>query len=149
VTAGTTPAEHGDLACTITPCGEGAAPISVYHGKNGTDGADGADGCSPDITITATTDATSSATPTVTVTKGGTACAPTFALAFHGLKGSGGSTSGYSGNLATIYFEDVGGGYLRAYRRVLTVTNGLITSVSPAPGSNTDIINVTNIVTCT
>lgn len=39
VTAGTTPSEHGDLAFTITPCGEGATPISVYHGKNGAPGA--------------------------------------------------------------------------------------------------------------
>ena len=39
VTAGTTPAVHGDLAATITPCGEDATPISIYHGRNGTDGA--------------------------------------------------------------------------------------------------------------
>ena len=38
------PAEHGAEAYTITPCGSGAQPITVYHGKNGTDGQDGADG---------------------------------------------------------------------------------------------------------
>jgi hypothetical protein len=49
VTAGTTPSDPGPLAFTITPCGEGATPISVYHGKNGEDG------CSPTVSPAAQT----------------------------------------------------------------------------------------------
>lgn len=54
------------------------------------DGQNGQDGVTPDIAMTATADATSSANPTVSVTKGGTAANPTFALAFSGLKGQPG-----------------------------------------------------------
>ena len=57
---------------------------------DGTPGQNGQDGVTPDITMTATADATSSANPTVTVTKGGTTANPTFALAFSGLKGEQG-----------------------------------------------------------
>lgn len=44
VTACSVPTEHGDCAYIITPCGEGATPITVYHGRNGTDG------CAPVVT---------------------------------------------------------------------------------------------------
>ena len=52
----------------------------------------GAAGSAPTITMTASTDAVSSPTPSVTVTKTGTDEAPTYALAFSGLKGSKGDT---------------------------------------------------------
>ena len=50
----------------------------------------GADGDYPDITASATADATSSANPSVVVTKTGTDAAPNFAFAFSGLKGAQG-----------------------------------------------------------
>lgn len=52
----------------------------------------GSPGATPVITVTATADATSSDTPTVTVTKSGTDTAPSFAMAFSGLKGVQGQT---------------------------------------------------------
>lgn len=52
----------------------------------------GSPGATPVITVTATADATSSDTPTVTVTKSGTDTAPSFAMAFSGLKGAQGQT---------------------------------------------------------
>ena len=55
-------------------------------GADGTNGTDGKDGVTPDITITATVDDTTG-TPAVQVTEGGTPAAPTFNLAFSGLKG--------------------------------------------------------------
>lgn len=58
---------------------------------DGTPGTPGSDGVTPDITMSATADATSSANPTVTVTKSGTAANPAFSLAFSGLKGTAGS----------------------------------------------------------
>lgn len=50
----------------------------------------GADGTYPDITASATADATSSANPSVDVTKTGTDDAPNFAFSFSGLKGAQG-----------------------------------------------------------
>ena len=56
------------------------------QGETGPQGPAGADGVTPDITVTATVDDTTG-TPAVQVTEGGTPEAPTFNLAFSGLKG--------------------------------------------------------------
>ena len=63
-------------------------PIPVYFANSikGAPGQDGTDGVTPDITMTATVDDTTG-TPSVKVTEGGTPAAPTFNLAFSGLKG--------------------------------------------------------------
>lgn len=58
-------------------------------GENGQDGLNGADGVTPDITANATVDATTG-TPSVQVTKTGTAAEPAFTFAFSGLKGEQG-----------------------------------------------------------
>ena len=55
-----------------------------------TNGARGSDGSTPNITMSATADNTSSANPSVLVTKTGTPDNPNFALAFSGLKGQQG-----------------------------------------------------------
>ena len=62
------------------------------QGAKGDKGDTGNTGATPSITMTATADAQSSATPSVAVTKGGTDENPTFALAFSGLKGAKGDT---------------------------------------------------------
>lgn len=64
-------------------------------------GDDGDPGVTPTITMSATSDATSSPTPTVNVSKTGTDEAPNFALAFSGLKGAQGDT-GSQGPAATV-----------------------------------------------
>lgn len=61
-------------------------------GEQGPTGPQGPAGTTPVITATATADNTSSATPTVQVTKSGTDAAPSFAFAFSGLKGQKGDT---------------------------------------------------------
>ena len=81
---------------TVTKDVEHHQAIITVTDKNGVTSTtidDGVPGVTPDITVTATTDALSSQTPTVTVTKTGTDEAPSFALAFSGLKGSDGSGS--------------------------------------------------------
>lgn len=62
------------------------------QGPTGATGAAGATGATPEITMTASSDGTYSATPTVTVVKGGTDLNPTFSLAFSGLRGQTGAT---------------------------------------------------------
>lgn len=73
---------------------QGSQSFNVLDGQDGAPGQpgqNGTDGVTPDITMTATTDATSSANPTVTVTKGGTLANPTYNLALSGFKGQPGA----------------------------------------------------------
>lgn len=79
---------------------QGPQGIQGPAGENGQDGAQGpqgiqgpagADGVTPNVSMTASVDATTG-TPAVSVTKSGTAAEPAFSLAFSGLKGEQGES---------------------------------------------------------
>lgn len=77
------------------PAGEngqdGAQGPQGIQGIQGPAGPAGADGVTPDVSVTASVDATTG-TPAVSVTKTGTAAEPNFALSFSGLKGEQGES---------------------------------------------------------
>ena len=80
-----------DSGATITITDRnGTTTADIANGKNGANGKDGTAGTTPDITASATVDNTSSTTPSVKVTKTGTAEAPVFSFAFSGLNGEKG-----------------------------------------------------------
>lgn len=62
---------------------------SSVHINNGAQGAPGSDGTTPDVSVNASVGA-NTGTPSVTVTKSGTAAQPVFTLVFDGLKGEQG-----------------------------------------------------------
>ena len=98
----------------------------------------GAAGSAPTITMTASTDAVSSPTPTVAVTKTGTDENPNFALAFSGLKGSKGDTGatgadGQDGVSPEVAISTITGGH--------TVT---ITDADHPGGQSFDVMDGTD-----
>lgn len=101
VTSGATP--------SVTNSGTSSAAVFDFvlakgdKGDKGDTGNTGPTGATPDITITASTDGTSSSTPSVVVSAGGTPEEPTFALAFSGLKGAQGiqGETGQTGQAGT------------------------------------------------
>ena len=94
------------------PRGEDGAPGAKGDpgepGHDGQDGAPGKDGVTPDITLSASVDA-AVGTPSVQVSKGGTLETPSFALAFHNIKGDPGAdgTDGIDGEDAVVETIDV------------------------------------------
>ena len=103
-------------------------------------GNTGATGATPDITITATADALSSDNPSVTVTEGGTAENPTFAMAFSGLKGTKGDT-GNTGATGATGADGISPGVT-----ITTITGGhrvTITDKDHPNGQNFDVMDGT------
>ena len=80
---------------TIPRGATGAAGKDGEDGQDGAPGANGKDGTTPNISVTASVD-NNTGTPSVEVSKSGTAEAPTFAFNFHNLKGSDGTGGGGS-----------------------------------------------------
>lgn len=79
----------------------------------GDKGDTGNTGATPTISMTATTDAIASPNPSVTVTKSGTDAAPSFAMAFTGLKGPKGDTgsTGPDGVSPAVTISNITGGH--------------------------------------
>lgn len=79
----------------------------------GDKGDTGNTGATPTISMTATTDAIASPNPSVTVTKSGTDAAPSFAMAFTGLKGPKGDTgnTGPDGYSPAVTISTISGGH--------------------------------------
>ena len=92
---------------TVTYIDGTTSTFTVTNGADGQPGTPGADGVTPVITVTATADALSSPTPSVNVTKIGTDAAPTFAMAFSGLKGAKGDTGATGQTGATGATPDI------------------------------------------
>jgi hypothetical protein len=92
---------------TVTYTDGTTSTFTVTNGADGQPGTPGADGVTPVITVTATADALSSPTPSVNVTKIGTDAAPTFAMAFSGLKGAKGDTGATGQTGATGATPDI------------------------------------------
>lgn len=98
----------------------------------------GAPGTAPEITMTASTDATSSLTPSVTVTKTGTDAHPNFALAFSGLKGATGP-KGDTGETG-----DDGADGVSPEVTIATITGGTKVTITDAEHPSGQSFNVMN-----
>lgn len=112
------------------------------QGIQGIQGEQGETGATPNITMSATADDTSSASPSVQVTKSGTAEAPSFALAFSGLKGAKGDTgetgatgqTGATGNGIASITKTGTSGLVDTY--TITYTNGTTSTFTVTNGQD-------------
>jgi hypothetical protein len=129
------PAEHGAEAYTITPCGSGAQPITVYHGKNGTDGQNGApglDGCSPTISAGSTPSTHGALAYTITPCSSGATPIPVYHGSNAVVSGvttetaTGGCRSDTGGLLFVADIRYVSGTGIQVRFCRLNITNGLV-----------------------
>ena len=104
----------GVTSTTVT-CGGLQMSLKGEDGTNGTNGTDGADGVTPNISATASVSNTTG-TPSVTVTKSGTAANPSFNFAFSNIKGD-------TGEVGDISASDITSGILPVARGGTGVNN--------------------------
>ena len=93
-------------AFTITPCGSGSSPITVYHGK------DGADGCTPALSIGTVSTGAAGTNASASIT--GTC--PNFSLNLtipRGANGQDGADATICGSFQAVAGERVDGGQLQ------------------------------------
>lgn len=98
----------GTPSVEVTATGPDTAKVFAFEfsglkGERGATGAAGQTGATPVVSATATVDS-GVGTPSVTVTKGGTTAAPSFAFAFKNVKGETGARgpAGADGSDATV-----------------------------------------------
>lgn len=101
LTAGTTTTGDPGTDAAVTISKEGTAYTADFTIPRGTKGDKGDTGVTPAITVTATVD-DNVGTPSVEVTKEGTAEAPAIGLGFKNLKGETGSSTRITGVTATV-----------------------------------------------
>ena len=148
VSVGTTTTLPQGEDATVTNSGDNVNAIFNFgiprgpKGDDGEPGQDGADGVTPDISMSATADAVSSATPTVDIVKTGSDEAPNFALAFHGLKGQQGEqgiqgetgATGATGNGIVSITKTGTSGLVDTY--TITYTNGTTSTFTVTNGQD-------------
>lgn len=139
VDSGVTALGQGIASITKTSTSGLVDTYTITYTGGSTTTFDVTNGAAPDITMTAQTDATSSATPTVTVTKGGTLTHPTYDLAFSGLKGEQGAAgatgaTGPAGNGIVSIAKTSTSGLVDTY--TITYTDGTTTTFTVTNGQN-------------
>ena len=129
----------------------GPQGIQGLQGEPGPAGAQGPIGKTPVLTVTATTDGTSSSTPKVNVTKTGTDEKPTLAFAFTGLKGPAGASgkdgangaNGKDGAVGRPVYSKIGGTNLTD----LGLTDYTVAFSNMTPSAPTPIVGDTVVFT--
>ena len=118
VTVGQTTTLQPGQPATVTNSGTDTDPVlnfGIPKGEKGDTGNAGATGATPDISMSATVDS-NVGTPSVEVTKTGTAENPAITIAFHNLKGQTGATgqtgpSGADGVSPTVTITSITAGH--------------------------------------
>ena len=139
VDSGVSALGEGIVSITKTGTSGLVDTYTITYTNGGTTTFEITNGSAPNITVTAQADATSSPTPTVMVTQGGTLTNPTYDLAFSGLKGETGAqgptgATGATGNGIVSITKTGTAGLVDTY--TITFTDGSITTFNVTNGQN-------------